>query len=124
MPLTSSARQIHLSKRTRRAGGRRFRVGPQKTFATSSQQSAGHHPSLRPHGRWGSMNHTSLKAAPRNRITSGVARWGTTIVNKRSRIGSFRKATGTGRGNLAEFGSLCLDGGLTVSGTGLEADDK
>jgi|SRR5258708_2190040 hypothetical protein len=26
--LTSSARQIYLSKRTRRAGGRRFRVGP------------------------------------------------------------------------------------------------
>ena len=28
MPLTSSARQIYLSKRTRRASGRRFRVGP------------------------------------------------------------------------------------------------
>jgi len=28
VPLTSSARQIYLSKRTRRAGGRRFRVGP------------------------------------------------------------------------------------------------
>ena len=28
MPLTSLARQIYLSKRTRRAGGRRFRVGP------------------------------------------------------------------------------------------------
>jgi len=28
VPLTSSARQINLSKRTRRAGGRRFRVGP------------------------------------------------------------------------------------------------
>jgi hypothetical protein len=29
VPLNSSARQIHLNKRTRRAGSRRFRVGPQ-----------------------------------------------------------------------------------------------
>src|SRR5258708_29756877 len=28
MPLTSSARQVYLSKRTRRPGGRCFRVGP------------------------------------------------------------------------------------------------
>jgi hypothetical protein len=34
VPLTSSARQIYLYKRTRRAGGRRFRVGPDSAVAT------------------------------------------------------------------------------------------
>ena len=40
MPLTSSARQIYLSKRTRRADGRRFRVGPIAVIILLQQNSA------------------------------------------------------------------------------------
>src|SRR5713101_1613745 len=37
-PLTSSARQIYLSKRIRRAGGRRFRVGPKPDLRPREQE--------------------------------------------------------------------------------------
>jgi len=33
VPLTSSAGQVYVNKRTRRAGGRHFRVGPELTHA-------------------------------------------------------------------------------------------
>src|SRR6266404_5879211 len=39
MPLTSSARQIYLSKRTRRAGGRRFRAGRTTDLAMRALES-------------------------------------------------------------------------------------
>ena len=38
MPLTSSARQVYLSKRTRRTSGRRFRVGPQAVIHAPQQR--------------------------------------------------------------------------------------
>jgi len=40
VPLNSSARQSHLNKRTRRAGGRHFRVGPKAEISSDRNQLA------------------------------------------------------------------------------------
>ena len=78
MPLTSSARQIYLSKRTRRADGRHFRVGPSSSVTT---------PRCR---RSGLRSKAERAAHPDESGSSQRSYWGADLTNTYAK-GSYRQ---------------------------------